>query len=268
MAALRIHHLNCGTFHSPAGRLVCHVLLIETERSGLVLVDSGLSEADFADPAGRMGPMRFVLGAAKDPEETAASRIRALGFAVEDVRHIVLTHMDFDHAGGISDFPEARIHVTSAEALGALRGPTRYERLRYNAPQFAHGPRIVEHTPFGEPWRGFAAAKALAEIDEGIVLVSLPGHSRGHACVAVDRGDRWILHCGDAFDDRREIHGQRRKAPLLVRAQAYANAYDLRRYLGNQDRLEELWRRRDPDLLIVNAHDPELFAEAAGLPVS
>lgn len=264
---LRVHHLNCGTMNTSAGRMVCHVLLIETP-GGLVLIDSGMGGADFADPAARLGPMRHVLGLAGEPQEYAVNQVRALGFEPEDVRHIVLTHMDFDHAGGISDFPGAQIHVTSAEALAALRGPTRHERIRYNTAQFAHGPRIVEHSPFGERWMGFAAAKELTEIAEGIVLVTMPGHSRGHACVAVDDGGRWLLHCGDAFDHRNEIRGLRRRVPFAMKAQAYVNAFDLGMYLDNQDRLHELWKRNDPGLAIFNAHDATLFDEQKSAPVA
>jgi glyoxylase-like metal-dependent hydrolase (beta-lactamase superfamily II) len=56
---------------------------------------------------------------------------------------------------------------------------------------------LVEHNPDGEKWRGFAAAKELDEMSPGVALISLPGHTRGHACLAVDAGHRWVLHCGD-----------------------------------------------------------------------
>ena len=161
---------------------------------------------------------------------------------------------------------------TSAEgleqALGALRGPTRHERIRYNTAQFSHDPKVVEHSPYGERWNDFAAAKELTEIDPGIVLVTMPGHSRGHACVAVDDGGRWLLHCGDAFDHRNEIRGLRRRVPFGMKAQAYLNAFDLGMYLDNQDRLHELWKQRDPNLMIFNAHDATLFDESKAAPVS
>lgn len=38
-------------------------------------------------------------------------QIRRLGYAASDVCHIVLTELDFDHAGGLEDFPDARVHV-------------------------------------------------------------------------------------------------------------------------------------------------------------
>jgi glyoxylase-like metal-dependent hydrolase (beta-lactamase superfamily II) len=65
------------------------------------------------------------------------------------VRHIVITHFDGDHIGGIPDFPEAQIHVTAAEALGAMRAPTRGERFRFRPvrgrtdPRSSNTPRTV-----------------------------------------------------------------------------------------------------------------------------
>src|SRR6185436_9686369 len=178
-----------------------------------------------------------------------------------DVRHIVITHFDCDHVGGISEFPEAQIHVTAAEALGALRTPTRGERFRFRPVQWAHGPKIVEHTPQGEKWRGFAAAKQLDEVSPGIVLISLPGHTRGHACVAVDAGHRWVLHCGDAFYYEGTLDG-RSRVPLGLKLSEMIVAFDRKVVRDNHARLAELHARQEPDLLIVSAHDPKLLADA------
>jgi glyoxylase-like metal-dependent hydrolase (beta-lactamase superfamily II) len=167
-----------------------------------------------------------------------------------DVRHIVITHFDVDHIGGLSDFPHARVHVTAAEALASMIAPSWREKLRYEAAQWAHGLKIVEHTPDGERWRGFAAAKELDEISPGIVLLSLPGHTRGHACVAVDAGDRWILHAGDAFCHHGTLDG-RSPVPTSLRAMERMIAYDIRRVRANHARLAELCQRGEPDLVIV-----------------
>ena len=97
-----------------------------------------------------------------------------------------------------------------------MRPPSRGERFRFRPALWAHGPKIVEHTPNGEKWRGFAAAKELDEVSPGIVLISLPGHTRGHACVAVDAGHRWVLHCGDAFFHHGTVDGTARMPRALA----------------------------------------------------
>jgi glyoxylase-like metal-dependent hydrolase (beta-lactamase superfamily II) len=244
---------------SPGTPIVCHVLLVESD-AGLVLVDSGFGLLDCADPR-RIGPSRRVLRPRFVIEETAARQVEALGFHRQDVRHIITTHFDIDHIGGLADFPDAQVHVTAAEALGAMRPPTRMEKFRFQPAQWAHGPKIVEHEPDGEKWRGFAAAKELDAIAPGIVLVSLPGHSRGHACVAVDAGHRWVLHCGDAFYYEGTLDG-RSPVPLALRLSETMVAFDRKAMHDNHSRLAELYARRDPELLIVSAHDPKLLANA------
>jgi len=146
--------------------------------------------------------------------------------------------------GGISDFARARIHVTSAEWLAATMTPTWLERARYRRTQWAHGPDIVEHDPSGEKWRGFAAAKDLDEIASGIVLVSVPGHTRGHACIAVDAGHRWVMHCGDCFYHRGTIDGGSH-IPRVLRALERAVAFDHVTVQDNHARLAALYARAE-----------------------
>jgi glyoxylase-like metal-dependent hydrolase (beta-lactamase superfamily II) len=240
--------------------MVCHVLLIETD-NGLALVDSGFGSHDCADPASRIGPTRRLIRPVLNREETAARQVERLGFRLEDVRHIVLTHFDLDHIGGLSDFPEAQVHVTAAEVLGAMRAPTLSEKFRFRPTQWSHGPKILEHTPDGEKWRGFAAAKELDEVSPGIVLISLPGHTRGHACVAVDAGHRWVLHCGDAFYFAAALN-ERPTAPRIVTAWESIAVFDRKLLHDNRARLAELYRRQEPDLLFVSSHDATLYEKA------
>jgi glyoxylase-like metal-dependent hydrolase (beta-lactamase superfamily II) len=243
------------------GQMVCHVLLVETDNNGLVLIDSGFGLNDCADPARQLGPARRLIRPVLDGAEAAVNQVEQLGFRRDDVRHIVVTHFDSDHIGGISDFPEAQIHVTAVEALSALRAPSPSERIRFRAVQWAHGPKIVEHTPDGEKWRGFAAAKELDAVSPGIALVSLPGHTRGHACVAVDAGERWVLHCGDAFFHHGTVDGTA-AMPRALAAFETATAFDRKMVRQNHDRLVELYRRREHDMFMVCSHDRRLYEQA------
>jgi glyoxylase-like metal-dependent hydrolase (beta-lactamase superfamily II) len=131
---MRIHHLSCGTLCPVGGRLMseckcrllrgalaCHCLLIESS-DGLVLVDTGLGLRDVGNH--RLEPFfRFQCKPLVTAERTVVGQLRRLGFAAEDVRHIMLTHLDFDHAGGLDDFPGAQVHlhVDEVEAASARR---------------------------------------------------------------------------------------------------------------------------------------------------
>ena len=260
---MRIHHLNCGTMRplGVAEGLVCHVLLVETD-NGLVLIDAGLGLADASDPAGRFGAGRFLVRPAFDPAEAAITQILGLGFDPDDVRHVVLTHFDADHTGGLADFPRAAVHLTAAENAAALDPRTMVERGRYLSSQRSHGPVIVEHTPDrGEAWRGFPRAEELAGIAPGIVLISLSGHTRGHAAVAVDAGDHWVLHAGDAFYHRGQLNGGDDVPRTLVLLER-GMAHDWPEVRANHRRLSEIWKAGSADLMLVNAHDPALLRHA------
>jgi glyoxylase-like metal-dependent hydrolase (beta-lactamase superfamily II) len=257
---MKIHHLNCGTMHMPAAPLVCNVLLAEAD-SRLVLIDTGFGLLDIADPRRRIGVVRHLLHPRLASEETAIRQIQALGFEAADVTDILMTHLDIDHAGGLADFPNARVHLTVAEAAGAVHTPSLRERVRFNPLQWAHRPTLVEHAPTGESWRGFAAAKSLDDVSPGIVMISLPGHTRGHVAYAVDAGDRWILHAGDAFFHHSVLQG-RKSQPRSLTVFENVVAFNLRQVRANHERLAELHGRGEPDLVIINSHDPHFFASA------
>jgi glyoxylase-like metal-dependent hydrolase (beta-lactamase superfamily II) len=173
-----------------------------------------------------------------DPAETAIRQIEARGFTATDVRHILVTHFDLDHIGGLADFPDATVHVSAAEADGAIHHPSWRERVRYSRAQWAR-PEAGRAPVTGDAWRGFAAAEQLTDIDPGLVFVSLPGHTRGHAAVAVDTGSGWIPHAGDAFYHHSAIDGRGRQPwPLTLRERAVA--WHDRTARHNRARLAEL----------------------------
>jgi glyoxylase-like metal-dependent hydrolase (beta-lactamase superfamily II) len=267
--ALRVHHINCGTM-CPAsaalingsggllerGRMVCHCLLIETP-SGLMLVDTGLGTQDVADPVGRLG-RRFVTLAAPQCqlEETALAQVKARGLAPEDVRFILPTHLDLDHAGGLGDFPSADVHLLRAEHDAATRRATFQERSRYRRVHFAHDPRWRIHEPDGERWFGFEAVRPLPGTHDEVLIIPLYGHTRGHAGIAVRSQDGWILHAGDAYFHHNGIHPTGQKVPLGLTVFEKLVETDRAQRLYNRERLRKLAREHGSEVRILCAHDP------------
>lgn len=255
-----IRHLNCGTLRPPGSDpMVCHVLLLETD-SGLALVDTGFGLEDIERPAARIGGLTRVIRPDFDVAETAAAQVEALGYARSDVTHIVVTHLDSDHSGGIDDFPKATVHVTADEyrSAGSARGIA--AAVRYRPWRASSEPRVVSHDRFPVDWYGFRAAR-LSGIDDDVLLVPLPGHTPGHAGVAVRTGDDWLLHCGDAFYHRAAVLGG--SIPMGVRAGQFITAADKSDARATRHRLADAFAEGGPPVRLVCAHDPMMFADAA-----
>ncbi len=265
----KIHHLNCldmrpfneRLIHGHGsllarGRMVCHCLLIETD-GGLVLIDSGIGLLDVAEPERRLGKM-FLRATQPllDPEATAARQVERLGYARSDVRHVVLTHLDVDHAGGLPDFPDAEVHVLSDEHAAATKPRSWREKHRYRQVQWAHQPRWQLHEPTeGEAFEGFASVQAIVEPE--VLLLPTSGHSRGHACVAVRDGDGWLLHCGDAYFHHGEMADRDPRCPTGLRLFQKTIAVDDAARRANQARLRQLRRERGHEIRLFCAHDGE-----------
>ncbi|MFC6881995.1 MULTISPECIES: MBL fold metallo-hydrolase [Actinomadura] len=250
---MRVHHLNCGSLaeiepvdgDGAPMRAVCHCLLIETDSDGLVLVESGIGTYDIAHPAETLGEEWTAFAApVLDVEETAVRQVARLGYDPADVRHVALTHLHQDHAGGLRDFPRARVHVRAAELDATPR----------DNPQLAHGPDWVTYADGGETWFGFAGVRGLEGVSADVLMVPLGGHSPGHAGVAVNDGGRWLVHAGDAYFHHAEIdRPEPRTHPLMELVQANAETdRDLR--LANVDRLRTLVLANALDT--ISAHDP------------
>jgi glyoxylase-like metal-dependent hydrolase (beta-lactamase superfamily II) len=260
-----IHHLSCATLCPYGAKLLTgeggmlakaelcgHVLLVEAS-DALVLVDTGFGSDDITNPKRLGQPFRAAIRPVLSAAQTALAQIEAMGLDPADVRHVVNTHLDVDHAGGLPDFPAAEVHVFRPEMEAALK-PSIREKLRYIRGQFAHGPKWHAHDIDGDEWMGFEAVRAIPGLDPEVLLVPLPGHSRGHSAVAVRDGDGWLLHCGDAYF----FHGEMSSPPHCppgLRIFQTVMAHDGKARRSNQERLRELAARRGDEVRLFCAHD-------------
>jgi len=176
-------------------------LLIETEQ-GLVLVDAGLGNGEYETPSLFTKIFRVITEMPFDPGETALYQIQQLGYRPEDLKHIVMTHMHFDHLSGIADFPHANIHLFRDEYDAFLGKRKSFYDLAYVSEHIAHLPKFILHDFIDERWFDFDAIRL--PFSPEIWLIPLVGHTRGHCGVAVKTEKGWHLHCGDAAADFRQ----------------------------------------------------------------
>jgi len=232
--------------------LCAHVLLIEAADS-LVLIDTGFGRDDVANPKRLGQPFRATIRPILSADDTAHAQITALGLDPADVRHIAATHLDVDHAGGLPDFPDAEVHVFRPEMEAALE-PSIREKLRYIPGQMAHGPKWHPHDVAGDEWMGFEAVRVIGGLDPEVVLIPLPGHSRGHSAIAVRDGDGWLVHCGDCYFHHDEMKTPP-SCPVGLRVFQTVVGYDGKARRSNQERLRELAARHGDEVRLFCAHD-------------
>ena len=264
---MRIHHLSCGTMCPFGGRLwdgfsplfssakiVCHCLLIETD-AGLVLVDTGFGLADVRNPQRLSTFFRLANRVQLREAETARRQIEAKGFAAADVRHIILTHLDFDHAGGITDFPGATVHVLDIELAAATKRGSALDRRRYRPMQWEGSVDWQTYTADGERWFGFRCVRDLVGLPPEILIVPLAGHTAGHCGIAARTADGWLLHAGDAYFYRGELHLQEYHCTPMLRFYQRLMATDNTMRLNNQARLRQLKTTHGRLVRLFCAHD-------------
>jgi glyoxylase-like metal-dependent hydrolase (beta-lactamase superfamily II) len=278
---MQIHHLNCVSTcpvggkwmdaRTPAvwerGELTCHSMLVEAD-SQLVLIDTGFGLKDVRDPESRLS--RFFLSMVKPAfreEMTAIRQIEKLGFDPKDVRHIVMTHLDFDHAGGLDDFPWARVHLLEREREHAMERRTWLDRQRFRPQQWSTRANWQGYTVAdGTSWFGFEHVRSLDGIPPEILLVPLIGHTHGHAGIAVRSQRKWSLLAGDAYFFHAEMDLEHPWCTPGLRFYQTMMEKDRQARLQNQARLRDLKRRHDSEVDIFCSHDVREFERAAGRP--
>jgi glyoxylase-like metal-dependent hydrolase (beta-lactamase superfamily II) len=149
-----------------------------------VLVETGIGE--------RMDDHhRTQRGVAGDPILPA---LRRAGFDPDTVDAIALSHLHFDHAGGLLTadgtraFPRARVVAQASEWESALGTNPRLQ-ASYDQAEL----RLVE------PWARGSAADGEAEVLPGVSVVRTSGHSGGHQAIIVRGTTGTVGFIGDLF---------------------------------------------------------------------
>ena len=251
------HHINCGTLLVDGyPTVVCHCLLVEGD-DGLVLVDSGIGMQDVKHPRERLGQELIdMAGFQFNEHDTALRRIESLGFVASDVRHIVLTHCDPDHTGGLADFPDAMVHVSAEEMKNLDSG-----QARYVATHFQHEPNWKSYGPGEKKWFGLESRPVEINTSNKILLVPLFGHTLGHCGVAIETESGWLLHAGDAYYLRDELTDQNHP----VSSFAALRADDDGQRIKTLGELRRIFESHPDEIEMTGYHDINELPEHAGI---
>ncbi len=156
---------------------------------GLIAIDTGAS--GLVRSPRPMLQRRFVPRPVF--EQGIGARMRAAGLRPEEVGRVVLTHLDWDHAGGLADLPgaEVLVHRPEWEFAQTLRGKQRYEPKLW--PE-GFAPNVYDLDP--EPFGPFPTSRPITA-DGAVRIVPIPGHTVGQVGVVVRTGELSLLFCAD-----------------------------------------------------------------------
>ena len=191
----------------------------------VILVDTGF---DAVEGAARGRPVRLDPGAALKP----------FGLVPEDVTEIIVTHLHFDHAGGLHLFPNAKIHLQAAEMAYATGPCMCHDVLR--------APFTADHVC--EAVKRLYSGKVQfhdgdGQIADGITVHCIGGHSRGMQAVRVRTQAGWMVLASDASHFY-ENFMTGKPFPIVVDLQNMLDGYDTLRALASTPQL------------IIPGHDP------------
>jgi glyoxylase-like metal-dependent hydrolase (beta-lactamase superfamily II) len=194
----------------------------------LLLFDTGYSRAlleSFPEAPG---------GFWQSDEQTLPAQLANLGYGVDDVTHVVNSHLHLDHAGGNALCTTA-VTVCHEDELASARDPMPFELAMYCDRSFE---TLRIETVTGDQ-----------EIFSGITLYETPGHSRGHMSMLVAlRGQRPVLLTADA--SYTSEHLERNVIPSIHS--------DPTAMLTSLARIREL--RDSTNARLLFSHDPDLIS--------
>jgi N-acyl homoserine lactone hydrolase len=224
--------------------------LLEHPSAGLVLIDTGfhrtVAEGNSRDRSRNLGALGRLMtrNMQMTPDQAVAAQLRERGIDPSDVELIVMTHLHFDHASALGEFPGATVLASRPEwdAAGArnpgLHGyvPAQLDPLlSYRTFEFAPAPAPAQD--------GLGQTQDLFG-DGSVTLVFTPGHTLGHVSLILRLSERLALLTGDAVYTL---------ATLREGARPW-RCEDPRAFERSVGALAA-WDREHPDALVIPGHD-------------
>ena len=157
--------------------------------SGTVVFDTGM-HPEVAHDKDRMRSTASLFVVELDDHWTLAGQLGELGLSVDDVDLAVVSHLHFDHGGGLGQLPGARLVVQQAEwAVAFDEGLVDFGVYNPDDFDLGHERQVLdgEHDLFG---------------DGSVVVVPTPGHTAGHQSLRIEGR---LLLVGDACYTQRAL---------------------------------------------------------------
>lgn len=227
-------------------------------RDGLVLFDTGVDPALVSDPDYISSPIgRFILKKVFrlhiGPEDALDRQLESAGLAAADVSKVVISHLHFDHIGGIAHVPQATLLV-SMDEWRQLDGPSpeRDWILREHIELPGANWQPIEFEPTNDPLLAPFGVCYDCMGDGSMILLPTPGHTRGSMSLLVrSSGIPPLLFVGDLTYELEPLHNDQLPGigdPEQLK-ESFAKVRELEKSL--------------PDLIVVPSHDPSASGKLA-----
>lgn len=244
----RLRTLGVGTPRSKWLWIPAPAFLITHPTVGPVLVDTAFHSSVAAKPAANLGrAMARFSHARVEPGRTIGAQLRERGIDARELGTVLLTHLHFDHASGIAEYPAATFVLSQREWDAAssddrplLRGykHSHFDYLfDYRTVDF-DGPGISSYASFGRTFDLFG--------DGSIRLAFTPGHTPGHCSVICRLADRDLVIAGDAIYTYAQLEG----------ANPPPRPVDMHTWKRSLRELQQ-FARTYPRAVIIPGHDAE-----------
>lgn len=219
---------------------------------GPFLIDAPFGHEGPSNVGSMMGALLRGAGFKFENDWSVVPRLEQLGFRPSEINHILMTHLHYDHTGGMKELGHAHFHIARSEWEFPLSlTPFAARRAGYQPDDFRAMRNRVElfddPTPIGADGDGVDLFS-----DGSVVAVGLPGHSIGHVGYRLTFDDgRRVFFVGDAAFCVEHVI-ERRKLGRVPRS----FAYDLEQAEETLRSLR-LYHDEHPDEVIVPSHDFE-----------
>jgi glyoxylase-like metal-dependent hydrolase (beta-lactamase superfamily II) len=137
----------------------------------------------------------------RKPEQEIVAQLAKVGVKPEEIDIVVLTHLHWDHVGGVAKFPNAEF-IVSHEELGFALNPVPAFYNGYEALQIGMEPMFLKVIE-----RMRTVEMKEKEILKGIRVIPLPGHTPGSIGVVVDTEKGPYVIAGDAVSKYGNLEG-------------------------------------------------------------
>jgi glyoxylase-like metal-dependent hydrolase (beta-lactamase superfamily II) len=189
-----------------------HPIMVDTGTPDAAFVREHIGYGTFERPDGE-DPLTVLAGAGVDPA---------------DVRHVVFTHLHWDHCSNLGLFPNATFTVQDRE-------------LRYAVKPIPLHYRAYQHLPGTQPpWLSVldrvSPVQGTAEIAPGVSAVHLPGHTPGSQGVLVETDKGKYLIAGDNLDSYDNWTGD--ESTPHIPSGAFSNLIEYTETFGKIEALE------------------------------